>query len=145
MKTGIAFIVVVGVWTASAFHSTLSARGAAARSVVDGVYTEEQAKRGEPVYKTVCQTCHGPELKGDKGPPLTTSNLVAGWETDTLADLYLKIRDTMPPGPAEKLTAQQAADVLAYVLQFDRFPSGTAELTTGEAELKDIRIEAPKR
>ena len=144
MKTGIAFIVVVGVWTASAFHSTLSAQGAAARSVVDGIYTEEQAKRGEPVYKTVCETCHGPELKGDKGPPLTTSNLVAGWKTDTLADLYLKIRDTMPRESA-KLTAQQAADVLAYMLQFDGFPPVTAELTTGEAELKEIRIEAPKR
>lgn len=145
MRTKTALIIAASVWTASALYSTVSAEETTARSVVEGVYTEEQATRGQAVYKTTCETCHGPELKGDVGPPLTAMNLVAHWKTQTLGELYLKIRDEMPPGQRAKLTAQEAADVLAYVLQSDRFPAGSAELATGEAALKEIRIEAPPR
>src|SRR5207247_527522 len=37
-----------------------------------------------------------------------------------------------------KLTAQQTADIVAYILQVDKFPAGRAELASDEAALKQI-------
>ena len=34
------------------------------RSVWDGVYTEDQAKRGEALYGERCIRCHGPSYMG---------------------------------------------------------------------------------
>jgi len=45
---------------------------ATSRSVWDGVYTEEQAKRGEELYRKECASCHGETLVGGGGAaPLT--------------------------------------------------------------------------
>src|ERR1041384_4901719 len=38
---------------------------AASRSVWDGVYAEDQAKRGETLYGRECSSCHGQKLAGD--------------------------------------------------------------------------------
>src|SRR5438876_3128832 len=39
------------------------------RSVWDGVYTEEQAKRGESIYRKECAVCHGDMLTGGESAP----------------------------------------------------------------------------
>ena len=40
-------------------------------TVWDGVFTDEQARRGETAYRQECSNCHGPELEGgDMTPPL---------------------------------------------------------------------------
>ena len=39
------------------------------RSVWDGVYTEEQAKRGNPLYQQECANCHGSQLNGGEAAP----------------------------------------------------------------------------
>ena len=139
MRTTIALVVAVCGWSAAAWHSTLAAQQPTAQALVAGVYTEEQAKRGEAVYKANCELCHGTEAKGDLGPPLTRTTLMANWKAQTLADLYLKIT-TMPT----QITPEQRADVLAYVLQVDKFPPGSAELTSSEEALRQIRIDAPQ-
>ena len=42
------------------------------RSVWDGLFTEEQAQRGEPLYRANCASCHGDTLKGSgETPPLS--------------------------------------------------------------------------
>ena len=38
-------------------------------SVWDGVYTDEQAKRGTPLYSQFCASCHGPDLTGGEMAP----------------------------------------------------------------------------
>ena len=45
-------------------------------SVWDGVYTEEQAKRGETVYRKECAACHGARRQGsEKAPPLNRGDI----------------------------------------------------------------------
>ena len=44
---------------ASSFFALRAQEPAESRSVWDGVYTEEQAKRGEQLYRKECGTCHG--------------------------------------------------------------------------------------
>jgi len=115
------------------------------RSVWDGVYTEEQAKRGEEAYRKECASCHGDTLVGGGGAaPLTGGTFLSNWNGLTVGDLFDRIRKTMPQGAVGKLTKQQDADVLAYVLSFNKFPTGKAELQKQLEFLKDIRFEATK-
>src|SRR5208282_5526805 len=81
---------------------------AESRSVWDGVYTEDQAKRGEPVYSKECASCHGAMLTGgESAPPLTGGAFLANWNGLTLGDLFDRIRKTMPQSNPGRLTRQQ--------------------------------------
>lgn len=120
------------------------ASSSAIRSVWDGVYTAPQQKRGEPIYVRECSTCHGETLKGGEGsPPLTGAEFSERWSGRTVGDLFQNIRLTMPPPPDTpgRLTPQQNADVVAYILSANRFPAGTAaELPADPDRLQQIRI-----
>src|SRR5215471_4050892 len=83
-----------------------------ARSVSDGVYTEQQATRGQAVYRARCVSCHGPDLAGRTGPPLTGSDFIASWDKDPVSELANKIVRTMPKNEPPALTAPETADVL---------------------------------
>jgi cytochrome c len=115
------------------------------RSVWDGVYTEEQAKRGEPIYQKECGVCHGPQLTGgESAPPLSGGVFLANWNGLTMADLFDRIRKTMPQTAPGKLTRQQNADVLAFMLSINKFPAGKTELYKQSEMLKEIRFESEK-
>jgi len=115
------------------------------RSVWDGVYTDEQAKRGEPVYHKECAPCHGDSLAGgESAPPLTGGAFLANWNGLTLGDLFDRIRKTMPQNAPGKLTRQQNADVLAFALSVNKFPAGKTELSRQTEFLKEIRFESSK-
>jgi mono/diheme cytochrome c family protein len=113
------------------------------RSVWDGVYTEEQAKRGDALYQKECQGCHGVALAGgESAPPLTGGAFLSNWNGLTLGDLFERIRKTMPQNALGKLNRQQNADVLAFVLSANKFPRGKVELSRQTEFLKEIRFEA---
>jgi len=115
------------------------------RSVWDGVYTEEQAKRGESVYLKECAACHGDQLTGgESAPPLTGGAFLSNWNGLTLGDLFDRIRKTMPQTNPGRLTRQQDADVLAYMLSRNKFPPGKTELYRQSEMLKEIRFESEK-
>ena len=115
------------------------------KSVWDGVYTEEQAKRGEPLYQKQCAACHGEMLTGrESAPPLTGGAFLSNWNGLTLGDLFERIRKTMPQNAPGKLSRQENADILAYVLSVNKFPAGKTELSRQTEFLKEIRFEAMK-
>jgi len=117
----------------------------ASRSVWDGVYTNEQADRGHSVYHSQCESCHGETLAGgDEVAPLAGAQFLANWSGLTVGDLFERIRKSMPANDPGRLTSQQNADVLAYVLAFNTFPPGQTELPPAVELLKQIRIEATK-
>lgn len=121
------------------------AANAESRSVWDGVYTDEQAKRGETVYRKECAACHGASLTGgESAPPLTGGAFLSNWNGLTLGDLFDRIRKTMPQTTPGKLTRQQNADVLAFTLSANKFPPGKTELSQKTEFLKEIRLEAMK-
>ena len=87
----------------------------AAQSVWDGVYTAEQAKRGQPIYNKYCASCHGEQLTGgEDSPPLTGGAFLANWNGLTVGDLFERIRVSMPQDRPGRLTRQQNADILSY-------------------------------
>jgi S-disulfanyl-L-cysteine oxidoreductase SoxD len=114
-------------------------------SLWDGVYTDEQATRGSLVYTDQCARCHGADLTGgDEVPPLTGGQFLSNWNTLSVNDLFERIRISMPADKPGKLSRQQVADILAYILSLDKFPSGKVELGTQAEALKQIRFEAFK-
>ncbi len=108
------------------------------QTVLQGVYAENQARRGQTIYKAQCALCHGEMLEGRLGPPLTGDEFVSDFAKQPLSELFGKIRNTMPQDNPGKLTPEETADILAYILQAGKFPAGRAELRADEAALKQI-------
>ena len=112
------------------------------RSVWDGVYTTEQAKRGADVYASACASCHGTALGGgESAPPLTGGEFLSNWNGLTVGDLFERIRISMPADRPGRLTREQDADVVAYMLSVSEFPPGNSELARQAEALRQIRIE----
>jgi mono/diheme cytochrome c family protein len=129
------------VWASvGAFVSTVHAQQT--RPVTAGVYTAAQAGRGQALYAERCASCHGPTLGGAQGPPLVGDQFVRTW-SGPLSELVSKIQNTMPANDPGKLTGQQSADVVAYLLQAGKFVAGQAELGVDDAALKAILLPAP--
>jgi S-disulfanyl-L-cysteine oxidoreductase SoxD len=117
-----------------------------AASVWDGVYTAAQADRGKAIYGQQCASCHGATLDGGgAAPPLAGPDFKSNWNGQTAADLFEKTQTTMPADQPGKLTRQQTADILAFLLASNGFPAGSMELPIDAAALATIHIEAAKK
>jgi hypothetical protein len=117
--------------------------GAAGRTVWDGVYSAEQADRGKGVYAQQCSTCHGDFLDGDGASgrvvALSGTTFADNWESASLNDLFVKIGRTMPRDSPGTLSSRDTLDLMAFLLQYNEFPVGTADLRESpELSLVDI-------
>lgn len=113
-----------------------------ARSVWQGVYTDEQAKRGQALYATHCVKCHLASLGGaEAAPPLVGGTFAATWEGTALADLFERMRSSMPEETPGSLSRQQNADLLAYMLKVGGFPAGPTPLSAEAPALAEIRYD----
>ena len=54
-----------------------------------------------------------------------------------------RVQTTMPLTAPGSLTPQQTADVIAYVLSFNKFPAGATELGSDVTTLKAVPLGAP--
>lgn len=130
---------------AAAGAAAPAAAAAAAASASAGVYTAEQATRGDVVYKEQCAACHGDNLEGSGPmPALAGRDFLSNWQGKTLADLFDKTQATMPAIAPGSMTAQQTADVVAYMLQASQYPVGTTALPDTAAALASITLDLPK-
>lgn len=122
------------------------ARAQAPASVWDGVFTEEQAARGRSAYLAQsCVRCHGETLVGTEfGPSLVGDEFVAKWNGMSVGDLFKLIHETMPQDSPGRLSTQQAADIVSYVLKTNEFPAGSKVLERDESALQAIKIEQKK-
>lgn len=110
-------------------------------SVWDGVFTLDQAQRGELIYKSECQTCHAADMRG--GPAAGGLRGVTFrflWKDKTIADLFNAMRKKMPPGQPGTLGDQAYLDVLAAILQRNEFPAGETEIEADEEVMNSIVI-----
>lgn len=111
-------------------------------SVWGGVYTPEQAKRGDSFYHQSCASCHGDKMTGgESAPALVGGEFLSNWNGLTLDVLFERIRQTMPSGNPAGVSRLSKADILAYILSMNRFPPGKIELQHKPELLKEILIE----
>jgi mono/diheme cytochrome c family protein len=109
------------------------------QSTWDGVFTAEQAQRGQVVYQTTCASCHGPQLNGiDAAPGLNGGGFYSNWNGVSLQVMSLRIKASMPQNAPNSLSRQQVADVMAYIFSRNGFPAGDRELSKRPAYLANI-------
>ena len=120
----------------------VSAQG---KTTLDGIYTEVQAGRGQKIYTDSCASCHADDLSGGgQAPALSGKDFNVDWNDLAMSDLYDRTHGTMPADKPGSLTAEQSADVIAYLLKKDGFPAGPTELPADPVALKTIKFVSPK-
>lgn len=138
---------VTPLLTAAAPADAAAPAGGAQVSIWDGVYTAEQAARGEEAYDA-CTRCHGRRLNGaaddpdmKSTPPLARAKFLRDWDGRTLATLFEMTRTTMPQDNPGSLPDQEYVDIIAYMLSVSEAPAGDSELPVDPAALGRIVIE----
>ena len=130
-------------WIVAASFAILALAAQTTRTVWDGVYTEEQSKRGGALYAKECASCHGAQLTGgESAPPLTGDGFMSNWTGQTVGDLFERIRQSMPQDDPGRLSRQQDADILAFLFSANGFPAGKGELDKQTDALKLIQIKS---
>jgi mono/diheme cytochrome c family protein len=110
----------------------------------DGIYSAEQAHRGEALYQKQCVACHGAALDGaGPYPPLSGNDFLTKYEGQPTLNVYDMIQKLMPATNPGTLTRPQAADLLAYILSFNKFPAGKTDLPSAEDSLKKLVLPKP--
>lgn len=144
MRLRIIFVLAGAVFVASLSYRVAQAEQET-KTVWDGVFTAEQAERGNETYKTVCSECHGGDLMGDGfAPALTGADFQGNWNDLTVGDLFERVRISMPPSGPSTVTPAQKADIVAHILNYNKYPAGTTELEPKTDVLKLIKIEMKK-
>ena len=106
-----------------------------------GLYTAAQAERGKGTFDRSCSRCHNSNLRGsDRGPTLVGDEFLNSWLDGSLEALFSFIRDSMPDGNASTVNDTRKADVLAYILQRNGFPTGATELPPDASKLEMVQI-----
>jgi uncharacterized membrane protein len=147
MKLKLLFAIFVFSLSMVLVQSALRAQSAQqpTKSVQDGVFNEEQLKRGTQTFVDNCSTCHAQDLSGGEiAPALFGPNFMANWNGLTVGDLFERIRISMPPDNPDKMTRQQNIDIVSAILNANGFPTGKTELESRTEVLKLIKIEPKK-
>jgi len=141
----VVLVIALPLPLTSRAQSQQSVAASEMRSVWDGVYTDEQARRGQPLYHDACSACHGDTLKGSgETPALAGNTFLSNWNGLPLGDLFERIRRTMPQDKPSRVNRQQKADILAYLLSCNGFPVGKTEIPRQTEFLNEIRFDATK-
>ena len=116
-------------------------RDDARRTVLDGVYTAEQATRGQAAYDRHCGSCHLEDLSGtDRGPALAGDSFLSAWIDASVGDLFDRTHRSMPQDEPGTLPVDVTRDIVAYLLQANDYPVGGTELQTDLTALHGIVI-----
>jgi hypothetical protein len=63
------------------------------------------------------------------------------WNGMTVGDLFDKMQASMPADKPGSLSRDQNASLVAYLLSANKFPSGSADLSSDAEHLRQIRFE----
>jgi mono/diheme cytochrome c family protein len=134
--------VVVAACGSAAAGSGAGAGGTPAdpspRTVLAGVYTGDQATRGQQEFQQSCASCHS--VTEFSGPIFQRL-----WAGRPVGEMYEFISTMMPESDPGGLTPQQYADVIAFFLRTNQYPGGASELPADAAALREILFPEPAR
>ncbi len=132
LAAGLVILLIAG--------ATHAVHAGQAKTVKDGIYADEQARRGEGLYGAQCAGCHAADLSGSGAPPLTGVDFLGSWDKMSIADLVEKISTSMPSNSPGSLSRDQATDLVAFILKSNKFPAGPSELASDSPSLKTTMI-----
>ena len=106
-----------------------------------GVYSAAQADEGAQVYAAQCAMCHGARLEGTVETPGLIGKFVANWANRPLGDLFDYLSRAMPQSSPGKLTPQDNARLVAFILRANGAPAGDTPLPADAAALQRITFD----
>ena len=141
MTSRVLLACAVGVWV-------VAAAGSAAQKPAttnDGVYTKKQADAAKDQFDKICAECHPFTVAGKKKAkdvPLGEDPFYDNWTGRPLSQMITTISLTMPNDGSAVVTEEEAADLVAYILQQNGFAAGSQPLTKATAAAV---VERPKK
>jgi cytochrome c5 len=129
-------LVVATLGCASSSRAQATGEVPARRSVLEGVYTADQATEGKALFDQLCLRCHA-------AVDFANERFQAKWTARTLHDLYALVSRTMPLDQPASLRPPQYAELLAFLLSVNGYPAGERELGWDAQDLSRIRIDPP--
>ena len=126
--------------------AALAIHASAARTVWDGIYTEAQATRGRTPYMENCAPCHGEELisSDSNAPTLVGLSFSFVWNDTSVGEFLERTQTTMPSDRPKGLSRETYLDILAFILQANKYPPGDKDLNGELDALKQIQITAAR-
>jgi len=121
-----AVIAAVLGTAAGAMPGVVGPQTAPTKNLWDGLYTDDQASRGNAVFSATCANCHTLDSQG--GRPLSGKTFWDSYTQKTVGDLFTFIQKNMPNGNGGSLSEKTYADLVALVLKSNGIPAGTTEL-----------------
>ena len=109
------------------------AQGSDVKPASAGVYTENQAVRGDSVFQRTCLSCHTPSFHSDE-------QFKMNWIGRTVFDLFKLLKTTMPEDNIGGLSDDDYTRVIAYILKLNGFPAGADSLSSDSLAQRRIRI-----
>jgi mono/diheme cytochrome c family protein len=103
------------------------------RTTMSGVFDVAQAARGQELYGGLCRSCHTSASH--------TPGFKAAWTGRPLAELFEFVAENMPRDNPGTLTAEENAELLAYMLRALGMPAGRTALPSDLASLGRIRFD----
>ena len=111
----------------------------------DGVYTKAQADDARSQFDKICADCHPFTVaakKKEKDLPLGEEPFFQSWEGRPLSEMISTIALTMPNDGSATVTDEEAANLVAYILQQNGYPAGSKPLSK---ETASAVLERPKK
>ena len=134
--TGIAFVLLCATIAAAAAQQPQ-------RTVWDGIYSAQQAERGRTGYMQSCAACHAQDLRGQgTAPSLVEESFTFLWGDMSVGDLLDRIQKLMPSDRPGSLSNEAYRDIVAYLLQANKYPAGEKEMDAEPEALRKVMITA---
>jgi quinoprotein glucose dehydrogenase len=144
MTNRVGVFAIVGLTAFVLSHVPVHAGQETTKTTWDGVYSKGQASKGEAIYNEKCQKCHGADAAGADAPSLADSGFAGDWDGLTLAQLFDRTRSSMPQDAPQSLGREETANIIAYLLSKNNFPSGEGDLSERGEMLGTIKYVATK-
>ena len=100
-------------------------------TVWNGIYTPDQALRGQDAYDLHCGGCHQSDIDAENPDARFRGRMfMERWREYDVESLYDFIRLTMPRRDPGSLTEDTYLDIVAHFMMVNAFPPGSNELDT---------------
>jgi mono/diheme cytochrome c family protein len=104
-----------------------------------GLFSSEQAGRGERAFLRECTDCH------EMAEFTAAGAFLEEQRGETLWSVFEFIWSEMPEDKPAWLEPDEYADILAYILSIYGFPSGPSDMPIDRDALESVTIESPPR
>lgn len=112
----------------------------------NGAYSIEQTEQVVDLYIGDCASCHGTNLRGTEGgSSLVGSGFLSKWKNKSVGDLFNYTKTTMPLSNPGVYDDETYANLVAYLLRFNKYKSGPSSLPSRLKELNKISLDELER